>query len=840
VTARLTKWVGGSIGPAHVFKEGGRCEMFNMEEYTEKVQQIMMATQDILMRFKQNQLRSEHILLAIIEDGENSVIKILKKLNIDLKNLKDKTQDLVREYGGLVPGNGTTQIYITPEARHALEEAKKEKERMQDKKIGTEHILLGILKVEESMAARILMKFGITLEKVYAAIADLRKSGESPEGDNLNFLKKFTVDLTQLAKEKKLTPVIGREEEIKRVIQILGRKTKNNPVLIGDPGVGKTAIVEGLAQRIVEGKIPEYMKSKKVLALDMGRLIAGTKFRGEFEERLKGVIDEVKKRAGEIILFIDELHTVVGAGAAEGSMDAANMMKPALARGELQCIGATTVEEYRKHIEKDKALERRFQPIYVSEPTIEQAIEILKGLKETYEKHHGVKIIDTAIEAAVKLSARYITDRFLPDKAIDLIDEAASRVRLEQSYVPPEIIDLEKKMEELEEEINELVTLSRYEEAANKKVELERLKEKYHQKVEEWKTQEGKKAKIVDENVIAEIVEKWTGIPTTKMLESEREKLKNLEKYIHEKFVNQERAVKLISQTIRRARAGLKNPKRPTGTFLFIGPTGVGKTELAKRLAEVLFGSEDALIRIDMSEYMEKHSVSRLIGAPPGYVGYEEGGQLTEAVRRRPYSVILLDEIEKAHPDVFNILLQIIEDGRLTDGKGNTVDFRNTIIIMTSNVGSEHILKTIEDGLSDYLDEMIEEELKRTFKPEFLNRIDAIISFNPLTLDDVKKIVMILIEDLEKRLRENNISLKITENSVEYLAKRGYAPAYGARPLRRLIEREIEGPISEMIIDEKVKKNSIIIVDTDEYGINISVQSTENIESVETGDKVET
>ncbi|HEW93010.1 MAG TPA: ATP-dependent Clp protease ATP-binding subunit, partial [Thermotogaceae bacterium] len=555
--------------------------MFNMEEYTEKAQQILMSTQDILIRFKQNQLRSEHILLAIIEDGENSAIEILKKLNVDLNALKHKTQDLVSEYSGTTMENKIAQIYITPEARHAFEEAKKERNRMQDKKIGTEHLLLGILKIEESMAARILMRFGVTLEKIYSAIADLRKSGETPEGDNLNFLKKFTVDLTQLAKEKKLTPVIGREEEIKRVIQILGRKTKNNPVLIGDPGVGKTAIVEGLAQRITEGKIPEYMKNKRVLALDMGRLIAGTKFRGEFEERLKGVIDEIKKRAGEVILFIDEVHTVVGTGAAEGAMDAANMLKPALARGELQCVGATTVEEYRKHIEKDKALERRFQPVYVAEPSIEQSIEILKGLKKVFEEHHKVNITDRAIETAVKLSSRYITERFLPDKAIDLIDEAASRVRLEQSYVPSEIVDLEKKIEKLNEEINELVTLSRYEEAAHKKMELEKLKEEYNRKIKDWKDLEKQKPKIVDENVIAEIVEKWTGIPTTKMLESEKEKLKNLEKYIHEKFVNQEKAVSLISQAIRRSIAGLKDPKGPLGTFLFIGPRGVGKSELA-------------------------------------------------------------------------------------------------------------------------------------------------------------------------------------------------------------------------------------------------------------------
>jgi len=651
-----------------------------------------------------------------------------------------------------------SQIYITPDARHMLEEAKREARRMGDEKVGTDHLLLGMILSPSSMTYRLLTRYGVMPDKVYEAIRDLRTSGKTAEDENVDVLFKFTEDLTRMAKEGKLLPVIGREKEIQRVIQILGRKFKNNPVLIGDPGVGKTAIVEGLAQKIVKGEVPSFLKNKKLLKLDMGRIIAGTKFRGEFEERMKKLIDALKKNSSQYILFIDELHTVVGAGAAEGAVDAANLLKPELARGEIQVIGATTINEYRKHVEKDKALARRFQPVLVGEPSVEETIEILKGIRKEFEKHHGVTITDEALVAAAKLGARYITDRFLPDKAIDLIDEAAAAKRLSEDQ------------------------------------------------------------KLVDENDIAKVVEQWTGIPVSRMMESEREKLVNLEQLLHRRVIDQEDAVSTIARTIRKARAGLKDPKRPSGVFLFLGPTGVGKTELAKALAEVLFGTEDALIRIDMSEYTEKHSVSRLIGAPPGYVGYEEGGQLTEAVRRRPYSVILLDEIEKAHPEVFNVLLQVFDDGRLTDGKGNTVDFRNTIIIMTSNIASQQILDALEEGITN-LTGLIEDEMRRHFKPEFINRIDAAIIFKPLNLEHMKKIVELQLKRLEERIKEQKRNIVFTEAAKEYLANRGYLPAMGARPLRRIIENEVESILADKIISGEFAEGETLTIDADEYGL---------------------
>jgi ATP-dependent Clp protease ATP-binding subunit ClpC len=651
-----------------------------------------------------------------------------------------------------------SQIYITPDARHVLEEAKREARRMGDEKVGTDHLLLGMILSPSSMTYRLLTRYGVTPDKVYEAIRDLRTSGKTAEDENVDVLFKFTEDLTRMAKEGKLLPVIGREKEIHRVIQILGRKFKNNPVLIGDPGVGKTAIVEGLAQKIVKGEVPSFLKNKKLLKLDMGRIIAGTKFRGEFEERMKKLIDALKKNSSQYILFIDELHTVVGAGAAEGAVDAANLLKPELARGEMQVIGAATINEYRKYVEKDKALARRFQPVLIGEPSVEETIEILKGIRKEFEKHHGVTITDEALVAAAKLGARYITDRFLPDKAIDLIDEAAAAKRLSEDQ------------------------------------------------------------KLVDENDIAKVVEQWTGIPVSRMMESEREKLVNLEQLLHRRVIDQEDAVSTIARTIRKARAGLKDPKRPSGVFLFLGPTGVGKTELAKALAEVLFGTEDALIRIDMSEYTEKHSVSRLIGAPPGYVGYEEGGQLTEAVRRRPYSVILLDEIEKAHPEVFNVLLQVFDDGRLTDGKGNTVDFRNTIIIMTSNIASQQILDALEEGITN-LTGLIEDEMRRHFKPEFINRIDAAIIFKPLNLEHMKKIVELQLKRLEERIKEQKRNIVFTEAAKEYLANRGYLPAMGARPLRRIIENEVESILADKIISGEFAEGETLTIDADEYGL---------------------
>ncbi len=801
--------------------------MLNFDEYTEKAAQIMMSTQDILTRYAQDQLRSEHILLAILEDEGNVAVDVLKDLKVDILKLKEKTEEVVREYGGYKSGSGAIkQMYITPDARHVLEAAKAEASRMGDERIGTEHILLGAVKTPDSMAARLLQRFGVDDEKVYNSVLKIRKSGTSKEGENLDALAKFTTDLVEEAKAGKLDPVIGRKKEIERTIEILGRKRKNNPVLIGDPGVGKTAIVEGLAQLIADGKVPDYMRNKRILSLDMGRLLAGTKFRGEFEERLKALIDAVKASNGEIILFIDELHTVVGAGSVEGSLDASNMMKPALARGELRCIGATTVEEYRKYIEKDKALARRFQTVYVREPSEEESIEILKGLKERYEKHHNVKIEDEAIVAAVKLSSHYITDRFLPDKAIDLIDEAASRVKFENSFVPTELVELEKEIKNLEEEINTAAMEGDYERAATKKAELERKKKELERVQKEWEEKEKNIPKVVNEDVVAKVVERWTRIPVSKLLEDERKKLINLEKLIHERIVDQEEAVNAIAATIRRARAGLKDPNRPLGSFIFVGPTGVGKTELAKALAEVLFDSENAMIRIDMSEYSEKHSVSRLIGAPPGYVGYEEGGQLTEAVRRRPYSVILLDEIEKAHPEIFNTLLQVLEDGRLTDGKGNTVDFKNTIIIMTSNIGSDYILNKVEESKT-YVDEFLMNQIRKHFKPEFLNRIDSIIAFKPLKREHMELIVDKFIKKVENMLKDKEIKIEITPKARRILAERGYDPSLGARPLRRLVENEVENKIADMIIEGTLKEGDEVIVDVEEDEIIVKKSKAE-------------
>ncbi|MGC8820801.1 MAG: ATP-dependent Clp protease ATP-binding subunit [Fervidobacterium sp.] len=724
--------------------------MFNLEEFTENAQEILQSVSDILNRYRQNQLAPEHILLTMLENTKNAAVDILNYLNVDIDALKKDVERVISSKGGYYysSSGSTGQLYLTPDTTKVINEAKREAKRMGDEKVGTDHLLLAMAIVPETTTYRLLTKYGVSQDKLYNAIKELRMQRTYSEEENIDILTKFTENLTEMAKNGQLMPVVGRENEVNRMIEILGRKIKNNPVLIGDPGVGKTAIVEGLAQRIVSKQVPEFLKGKTILKLDLARLVAGTKFRGEFEERLKKLIDVLKKRT-DVILFIDELHTVVGAGAAEGALDAGNILKPELARGTLRVIGATTVEEYRKHIEKDKALARRFQVIFVPEPTIEETVEILKGLKTKFEEFHNVSITDKAIEFAAKMSARYITDRFLPDKAVDLIDEAAARAKIDG------------------------------------------------------------KSEISEED-IANVIERWTGIPVGKIMGDEKEKIKNLEKIIHEKFVDQEDAVKIVSNAIKMSRAGIRNPKRPLGVFLFLGPTGVGKTELAKRLADVLFGSEKALIRIDMSEYMEKHSVARLIGAPPGYVGHEEGGQLTEQVRRRPYSVVLFDEIEKAHPEVFNVLLQLFDDGRLTDGKGTTVDFRNTLIIMTSNIGSDVIMQDIEEGFEDLIEKHIEEEMRRYFRPELINRIDAAVVFKPLKREHIKEIILIYLKELNERLEDRKIRVELDESMMDYLATEGYVPSMGARPLRRLFENTIEFKLAELIIDEKVKENDTV------------------------------
>ncbi len=784
-----------------------------MRNLNDKMKEIFEKSVEEIREKNQNLLKPEHVLLQILYD-ENEVTKLLQDLKVNTNGIIEELEDYVESQYGIFYGF-SDQVYVSRELSYILELARKEARLFKQKDVGPLHFLLGLLRDGSSHAAQILRRHGVDYEKILQRVKEKSEEFVS-EGSPLSL---YATDLTKLAKEGKVGPIIGRDKEIERVIEILMRKTKNNPILIGDPGVGKTAIVEGLAQRIVEGNVPEQLKNVRILMLDLGRMLAGTKYRGEFEERLKNFLDELLKQKENTILFIDEIHTLVGAGAAEGAIDAANMMKPALARGEIRVIGATTLDEYRKHIEKDKALARRFQPVLVKEPSLEETVEILKGLKKVYEEHHKVKIEDDAIEAAVKLSARYITDRFLPDKAIDLIDEAAARVKMgfaKDGRDDGKIRELEKRIKELEEKIDEYTVKSMYKEAADLKKELFKLKGEYEALTS------GKPVVTVER--IAEVVESWTGVPVSKIMESEKEKLLRLEEIIHQRLVDQEEAVKVVADAIRKARAGIKDPNRPVGTFLFLGPTGVGKTELARTLAEVLFGSEEAMIRIDMSEYMEKHSVSRLIGAPPGYVGYEEGGQLTEAVRRRPYSVILLDEIEKAHPEVFNVLLQVFDDGRLTDGKGNTVDFRNTIIIMTSNIASDLIHEYVRQGRNiEELEERIREELKRYFRPEFINRIDHVIVFKPLTKAHMKQIVEIMVKRLEERLKDKRIRLILSEEAKDYLAEKGYDPTFGARPLRRLIEREIETPLAKMIIAGDVKEGQVVRVDREGDGLKLEV-----------------
>lgn len=778
--------------------------------FTERAQRVVVLSQEEARRLGHNVVGTEHILLGLVAEGEGVAAKVLSELG-NLEDIRAEVEKII----GRGEGGNLGQIGFTPRAKRVLELAFDEARQLGHTYIGTEHILLGLIREGEGVAAQVLRNMGADLERVRRQVIELLGGGgqtpKAARNRKTPTLDQYGQDYTELAREGKLDPVIGRDKEIKRVIQILSRRTKNNPCLIGEPGVGKTAIVEGLAQKIVAGDVPETLLNKRLVTLDLGSLVAGSKFRGEFEERLKKVIEEIKA-AGDIILFIDELHTIVGAGAAEGAIDASNILKPALARGELQTIGATTLDEYRKHVEKDAALERRFQPVMVDEPTVEETIEILKGLRDKYEAHHRVKITDEALVAAAKLSDRYVADRFLPDKAIDLVDEAASRVRLSGLVPPPELKELEERIKEARIEKESAIKNEEFEKAATLRDKEQKLKEELDRKRNEWKNNRGMREGTVTADDIAEIVSGWTGIPVAKLAQEESERLLNLEKILHERVVAQDEAIGAVARAVRRARAGLKDPKRPVGSFIFLGPTGVGKTELARALAEALFGDEDAMIRLDMSEYMERHTVSRLIGAPPGYVGYEESGQLTEKVRRKPYSVVLFDEIEKAHPEVFNVLLQVLEDGRLTDAQGRTVDFRNTVLIMTSNVGAHQLQRTGRIGFqvgdqkdqakSQYeaMKERVTEELRRTFRPEFLNRIDDIIVFHPLEREHIHQIVDIMLEELRNQLKERDIQLVVTQSAKDFLAEKGYDPDYGARPLRRAIQRYIENPLSDQIL----------------------------------------
>ena len=803
------------------------------ERFTEKAIKVIMLAQEEARRLGHNFVGTEQILLGLIGEGTGVAAKVLKSMGVNLKDARIEVEKIIGRGSGFV----AVEIPFTPRAKRVLELSLEEARQLGHNYIGTEHLLLGLIREGEGVAARVLENLGVDLSKVRTQV--IRMLGETAEvssGGSQGRTKTPTLDefgsnLTQLATEGKLDPVVGRQKEIERVIQILGRRTKNNPVLIGEPGVGKTAIAEGLAQRIANDDIPDILEDKRVVTLDIGLLVAGTKYRGEFEERLKKIMDEIRS-AGNVILVIDEVHTLIGAGAAEGAIDAANILKPALARGELQCIGATTLDEYRKHIERDAALERRFQPVMVGEPTVDETIEILRGLRERYEQHHKLKISDIALEAAAKLSDRYISDRFLPDKAIDLIDEAGSRVRLINSQLPPAAKELDRELRQVLKDKDDAVRSQNFDRAGELRDREMEIKAEIKAIAQTKKTESTSEdaMPVVDEDDIAQIVASWTGVPVNKLTESESEKLLHMEDTLHTRLIGQEEAVKAVSRAIRRARVGLKNPNRPIASFIFSGPTGVGKTELTKSLAAYFFGSEDSMIRLDMSEFMERHTVSKLIGSPPGYVGYNEGGQLTEAVRRRPYTVVLFDEIEKAHPDVFNMLLQILEDGRLTDAKGRTVDFKNTLLIMTSNIGSKVIEKggggigfdfsSENQAESQYnrIRSLVNEELKQYFRPEFLNRLDEIIVFRQLTKDEVKEIAEIMLNDVFKRLTEQGIVLQVTERFKDRLVEEGYNPSYGARPLRRAIMRLLEDALAEEILSARIKDGDTAIMDVDDDG----------------------
>jgi ATP-dependent Clp protease ATP-binding subunit ClpC len=788
------------------------------KRFTERARRVIILAREEAERYHHEYLGTEHILLGILKDGGGIAITVLQKLGVDLKQLKQEVErNLPRSLNTLVVG----EIPFTPKAKKVLEFAVEEARLMGHNYIGTEHLLLGLLKEKDGVAFKVLNTFGVRLVETREKILGLLQEPvqQSKEKSKTPALDEFGRDLTELAGQAKLDPVIGRENEIERVIQILARRTKNNPALIGEPGVGKTAIVEGLAQRITTKEIPEILYDRRVVALDLGALVAGTKYRGQFEARLKAIMKEIQQ-AENVILFIDELHTLVGAGAAEGSVDASNMLKPALSRGEVQVIGATTLDEYRRYIEKNGALERRFQPIIVRPPTVGEAIDILRGLKERYETHHHAKIPDESIVQAVKLSDRYVSDRYLPDKAIDVMDEAGSRVRLAKETLPMRVRELQRHIADIVRQKKEFIEKQEFERAVELRDKEEELRREVEQEKKHWEELRDDTEPVVTEEDIAYVVSRMTGIPLSKIEESEASKLMRIEEELHRRVVGQDEAIKAIARAIRRSRAGLKEATRPVGTFIFLGPTGVGKTELARALAEFLFGGEDALIRIDMSEYMERFAMSRLVGAPPGYVGYDEGGQLTERVRRRPYSVVLFDEIEKAHPDVFHILLQVMDDGRLTDSYGRSVDFKNVILIMTSNMGGRTIEKQTalgfqRDGDASALERMrenIKQELKRTFNPEFLNRIDESIMFHPLSLEHIAQIVDLQVDRLNKQLIEKGITIEIDEEAKRWLAQKGYDPSFGARPLKRVIQKQIEDPLSEEVVRGKFREGGIVEV----------------------------
>ena len=801
-----------------------------LERFTEKAQDAFQTAQEIMQEQHHTQLDVEHVFLAMLRQRDGVATRALARLNIDPETIAQRVERELEKspkvYGQYGLGN---QVYVTPRTQRLVKRAEEEANRLGDQYVGVDHLLIALSGEREGASTRILNSFHVDQERIYQALMEIRgaqRSDDPTAESRYEILEKYSTDLTKMAQDGQLDPVIGREIEITRVIRILSRRTKNNPVLVGETGVGKTAIAEGLAQRLIGGDVPPTLRDRKLLALDLAGMVAGSKFRGEFEERLKAVMDEVRNAKGKVILFIDELHTVVGAGAAAGSIDASNMLKPALSRGEIQVIGATTINEYRKHIEKDAALERRFSPVFVEEPDIETTLEMLRGLRKRYEEHHQLTISDEAINAAVQLSSRYINDRFLPDKAIDLIDEASAKLRIDIFSMPSDLKLKEAELRKLQQEEEEAGARRDYERAAILRASFLALQSEFDTERSTW-LHAANLDEVVDGEDVAQIVSSWTGVPVSRMLESEREKLVHMEDRLHQRVIGQHEAVVALADAIRRARSGLRDPRRPIGSFIFVGPTGVGKTELAKALAEFMFDSDDAMTRVDMSEFQERHTVSRLIGAPPGYVGYDEGGQLTESIRRRPYQVVLFDEIEKAHPDVFNALLQLLDDGRLTDAQGRTVDFRNAVIIMTSNAGTEHLqgggigFSTTPQGMPKSLDlkeerRKVNEALKQTFRPEFLNRIDEIILFNPLTMQDLTQIVDLQVGELVGRLREQKISLSLTQAVKEYLVLEGFNPVYGARPLRRTVQRLLETPISRELLRGGFKEGDVIEVDMED------------------------